>query len=184
MPALCCYLGTFVPDGDRFQSFYFSYFWKSTRQIPSYTHFLSVNAPNTLYQALTQRCMTQTCREEGVNSQLWWGWGLAVPGVKQQWKALFFSVNLNGLPSIWAGGVDLWGSMVGVRIKGGAILPSQSLPSTTLQQYWDCAVCVFFFCPYEQERFCSPFHLSLVSTQPTTLLLHQTSHLFEFKPEL
>lgn len=73
----------------------------------------------------------------------------------------------------------------GSAYKGGchpAVTESAKYNITTVVGL--CSLCIFFFCPYEQERFFSPFHLSLVSTQPTTLLLHQTSHLFEFKSEL
>lgn len=65
-------------------------------------------------------------------------------GLKWQWKALFFSVSLNWLPSIRAGGVVASEPCGGsVCTWGDAILPSWLLPSSTLQQWWDCVACVF-----------------------------------------
>lgn len=144
-------------------------------------HPLSVLPPTTLlYQTLTQRCVTQTCRQERVSSQLWWGWGLAVPGVNQQWMALFFSVTLNGLPSIWAGGVGYEGSTAGVCMctgwGGGAILPSRSLPSKTFQQWWDCVACVFVLSLWGGKVLLS-FPSSPCLYPHATLFLHRTYHL-------
>lgn len=87
------------PDCDQFKPFHFSWFWNRTWQILSYALFLSFHPPHVCTKHWHSKCVTQTCREERVSSQLWWGWGLAVPGVKQQWKTSFFSVSLNGLLS-------------------------------------------------------------------------------------
>lgn len=109
-------------------------------------HPLSLLPPTTLlYQTLTQRCVTQTCRQERVSSQLWWGCGLAVPGVNQQWMALFFSVTLNGLPSIWAGGVGYEGSTVEARVcvwRGCHLAVTQSAKYNITTVVGLCGLCV------------------------------------------
>lgn len=135
-------------------------------------HPLSLLPPTTLlYQTLTQRCVTQTCRQERVSSQLRWGWGLAVPGVKQQWMALFFSVTLNGLPSIWAGRCGLRGQYGGsVYVPGGgchlAVTQSAKYNITTVVGL--CGVCV---CSVPLRRkgpaLLSVFPLSLPDTRNT-----------------
>ena len=165
----------------RYICFQFLLFWNSTWQIQSYTHFLSSHPPHFWTKHWHSGAWCKPAGRKRVSSQLWWGWGLAVPGVKQQWKTLFFSVTLNGLPSIQAGGVGLWGQYGGsVHVQG---LPSCCHGVCQVQHYHSSGIVwpLCLFCPSEEERSCSPFHLLLVSTQNATLFPHWTSHLSELK---
>lgn len=105
---------------------------------------LSFHPPHFLHQHWHSGVWRKPVRQERVSSQLWWGWGLAVPREKQQWMALFFSVHLHGLPSVWAGSVGYEGSVVGVCMcRGGchlAITQSAKYNITTVVEL--CGLCV------------------------------------------
>lgn len=186
---VCCFSQVYMfpgADCDQSKPFYFRWFWNRTWQIQSYTHFLSFHLPHFCTKHWHSSVWRKPAREERVSSQLWWGWGLAVPGVKQQWKTLFFSVTLNGLPSIRAGGVGLWGQYGGVCMcmggEGGGV-PFCCHGVCQVQHYNSSGIVwlVCLFCPSEEERSRFPFHLPLVSTRHATLFLHPTSHLSEWK---
>lgn len=96
-------------------------------------------------------------------------------------RALFFSVALNRLPSMWVGGVGLWGRHGGSVCVWG--VPSCRHRVCQVQHYNSGGIVrpVCFFCPSEEKRSCSPFHLPLVFTQHATLFLHQTSRMSEWE---
>lgn len=123
--------------------FYCSWFWNSTWQIPSYTHFLFFHPPHFCTKHWHSGVWRKAAgRKESVAScgrvEAWQflGWN------SNEWPCSFLLPSLS-CPPICAGGVGYEGSLVGVFVRRGAILPSRSLPSTTLQQWWDCAACVF-----------------------------------------
>lgn len=99
----------------------------------------------------TAVCDTALWGGRGPRPQLWWGWSLAGPGVRQQWKTLFFPVTLNKLPSSPTVGVYLWGQYGRIVYVQG--LPSRCHAVCQIQHYNSggivCPVCLFCSCEVE-----------------------------------
>ncbi len=173
------------PDCDQFKPFYFSWFWNSTWQIPSYTHFLSFHPPHFctkhwhsgVWRKLTGRKgSAASCG--GVEAWQFLGWN------SNEWPCSFLLPSM-GCPPSELEGVGYEGSMVRVCMcRRGGRVPSCRHAVCQIQHHnsggtvW--RVCLLY--PSEEERSRSPFHLPLVSTRHATLFLHRTSHLSEWKP--
>ncbi len=124
---------------------------------------LSPSTHHTFAPTLTQRRVTQTCKAGKGQQPAVVGLGLGSSWGETAMNGLVLSVNLNGLPSIWAGGVGYEGSVVGACMCEG--VPSCRHAVCQVQHYnsgwivWPACL----FCPSKEERSCAPFHLRLVS---------------------